>query len=70
MSLILETSLEGLLYALDHLEEHGISHEYEMIRMIVNQQLVPMIKPFIIKELIWVNDHDLSVYDHLFGGQI
>jgi transposase len=70
LSLIQETSLEGLLYAIDHLEEHAISPEYEVIRMIVHQQPVPMIEPLIIEDLIRVNDPDLSAYDHLIGGQL
>ena len=70
LSLIHETSLEGLLYAIDHLEENGISPEYEVIRMIVHQQPVPMIEPLIIEDLIRVNDPDLSVYDDLIGGQL
>ena len=43
---------------------------YEVIRMIVHQQPVPMIEPFIIEDLIRVNDSDLSAYDHLIGGQL
>ena len=70
LSLIQETSLEGLLYAIQHLEENRISPEYEVIRMIVHQQPIPMIEPLMIEDLIRVNDPDLSSYDHLIGGQL
>lgn len=70
LSLIKETSLEGLLYAINHLEENEISPEYEVIRMIVHQKPTQMVDPLILVDLIRVNDPDLSVYDRLIGGEL
>jgi transposase len=70
LTLIKETSLEGILYAINHLEENGIAPEYDVIRMIVHQTPTPMIDPLVIVDLIQVNEPDLSVYDHLIGGQL
>ena len=70
LTLIKETSLEALLYAINHLEENGIAPEYDVIRMIVHQKPTPMVDPLVIVDLIRVNEPDLSVYDHLIGGEL
>ena len=69
LTLIKETSHEGILYAINHLEENGIAPEYDVIRMIVHQKPTQMIDPLVIVDLIQVNEPDLSVYDHLIGGE-
>ena len=70
LTLIKETSLEALLYAINHLEENGIAPEYDVIRMIAHQKPTPMVDPLVIVDLIRVNEPDLSVYDHLIGGEL
>ena len=70
LTLIKESSLEGILYAINHLEENGVAPEYDVIRMIVHQKPTPMIDPFVIVDQIRVNEPDLSVYDHLIGGEL
>jgi transposase len=66
--LIKETSLGGLLYAIDYLNDNGIAPEYDIIRMIVHQKSFQLIEPFIFEDQIRVNEPDLSVYDDLIGG--
>lgn len=65
LGLIKETSLEGILYALDRLQELGIVPEYDTIKMILFQNLAPMIPPLEISDPVLVDEPDLSVYDRL-----
>lgn len=69
LTLMKETSLEGILYAIEHLEENGIVPEYDVIRMIVQHNPTSMIEPLMIPDLIQVIDPDLSIYDSLLGDK-
>jgi len=68
LSLMKETSLEGILFAIEYLEENNISPEYEILQMIVTQKPVQMIEPFSFEDVIRVKEPDLSLYDNLIGG--
>jgi len=65
LSLIRESSVEGLLFAIQMLEEHQMVPTYETLKCVIRQQPFQMVEPLSLPCDVLVGDPNLSIYDTL-----
>lgn len=68
LSLIRESSVEGLVFAIQILEEHQMVPSYDILKCVLRQQPVQMVEPLSLSCDIIVGEPNLSVYDNLMGA--
>ncbi|MFA5213043.1 MAG: hypothetical protein WC406_06905, partial [Methanoregula sp.] len=67
LNLIRESSMDGLIYAIQMLEEHQMVPTYETLKCVIMQQPYQMIEPLSLPCEVIVAEPNLSVYDNLMG---
>lgn len=67
LSLIRESSVEGLLFAIQMLEEHQMVPTYETLKCVIRQQPFQMVEPLALPCDVVVGEPNLSAYDMLMG---
>ena len=67
LSLARESSVEGLIYAINMLEEHQMVPTYETLKCVIRQQPFQMVEPLALSCDVMVGEPDFSVYDNLMG---
>lgn len=67
LSLIRESSVEGLVYAIQMLDEHQMVPTYETLKCIIRQQPCQMVELLSLSCEVLVGEPNLSVYDTLMG---
>lgn len=65
--LVRESSVEGLIYAIQMLEEHEMVPTYETLKCVIRQQPFQMVEPLSLPCDVMVGEPNLSVYDNLMG---
>jgi hypothetical protein len=65
LSLIKEASVEGLVYAIQMLEEHQMTPTYETLRCIIHYQPCQVVEPFSPSSEVVIEEPNLSVYDQM-----
>jgi transposase len=68
LSLIRQSSIEGLIYAIQTLEDHQMVPTYDTLRCVLTQQPFQMVEPFSFSYDIRVDEPNLTVYDNFMGG--
>lgn len=67
LNLIRESSVEGLIFAIQMLEEHQMVPTYETLKCVIMQQPYQMVEPLSLPCEVIVTEPNLSVYDNLMG---
>jgi len=67
LNLIRESSMDGLIYAIQMLEEHQMVPTYETLKCVIMQQPYQMVEPLSLLCEVIVGEPNLSVYDNLMG---
>jgi transposase len=67
LSLARESSVEGLISAIQVLEEHQMVPTYDTLKCIIRQQPFQMVEPLVLSCEVMVGEPNLSVYDNLMG---
>jgi hypothetical protein len=67
LALARESSVEGLIYAINMLEEHQMVPTYETLKCVIRQQPFQMVEPLTLPCEVVVGEPNLSVYDTLMG---
>lgn len=67
LSLIRESSMEGLIYAIQTLEEHQMVPTFDTLKCVIRQQPYQMVEPLSLSCEVLVTEPNLSVYDNLMG---
>jgi len=67
LNLIRESSMDGLIYAIQMLEEHQMVPTYETLKCVIMQQPYQMVGPLSLPCDVLVAEPNLSVYDNLMG---
>jgi len=65
LNLIRESSVEGLIFAIQVLEEHQMVPTYETLKCVIMQQPYQMVEPLSLLCDVMVGEQNLSVYDNL-----
>jgi len=68
LSLVRESSIEGLIAAIEVLEEHQMVPTYETLQCVIQQHPCQMVDPLVLPCEVRVDEPNLSVYDNLLGG--
>ena len=67
LSLIRESSMEGLIYAIQTLEDHQMVPTYDTLKCVIRQQPFQMVEPLSIPCEVMVDEPNLAIYDTLMG---
>ncbi|MFA5214009.1 MAG: IS21 family transposase [Methanoregula sp.] len=67
LSLVRESSVEGLISAIRVLEEHQMVPTYDTLKCVIGQQPFQMVEPLVLSCEVMVGEPNLSVYDNLMG---
>lgn len=68
LSLVRESSIEGLIAAIEVLEEHQMVPTYETLQCVIQQHPCQMVEPLVLPCEVRVDEPNLSVYDNLLGA--
>jgi hypothetical protein len=68
LSLIRESSVEGLVFAIQMLKEHQMVPTYDTLKCVIRHQPVQMVEPLSLSCDVMIGEPNLSVYDNLMGA--